>query len=334
MSEVSPDLFLDVVLSYQKTAAIKAALALDLFTVVAQDGTNLDRIAARTGASKRGVRILCDYLTVQGFMEKHEGRYVLTPATSMFLTASSPAYMGSIVDFLASPEMISLWLDDPVAFVQKGGSEGLGSIAPDHPIWVKFAKAMVPFVWPVTQAVAANVRSWPNPPKRVLDVAAGHGMFGIALALQVPGAEITALDWKAVIAVAQENARAAGLSSRYHPLAGSAFETDWGSGFDLVLLANFLHHFDRETCVKLLVKARRSLTPKGRVIAVDLVPNEDRVSPPFPAMFSFMMLGSTPSGDAYTAAQFEEMGAAAGFARTTIGPIPPTPESMIAFDLA
>ena len=64
MAEVSPDLFLDAVLGFQKTAAVKAALALDLFTAVAEENGELDRVAVRTGASERGIRILCDYLTV------------------------------------------------------------------------------------------------------------------------------------------------------------------------------------------------------------------------------------------------------------------------------
>ena len=53
-------------------------------------------------------------------------------------------------------------------------------------------------------------------------------------------------------------------------------------------------------------------------MAVDLVPKPDRISPPFPAMFSYMMLGTTPRGDAYTAREYEEMGGAAGFETVTI----------------
>src|SRR3954449_703185 len=162
MAEPTPDLFLDAVLGFQKTAALKAALALDLFTAVAQESGDLDRIAARTGAAVRGIRMLCDYLTVQGFLTKSQGRYGLTPSTEVFLTTSSPAWMGSIVEFMASPEMISLWLDDPVSYVRHGGAAGLGSIAPDHPVWVKFARAMVPFIRPAAQAVAEAVRGWPT----------------------------------------------------------------------------------------------------------------------------------------------------------------------------
>jgi 2-polyprenyl-3-methyl-5-hydroxy-6-metoxy-1,4-benzoquinol methylase len=334
MADISPDHFIDSVLGYQKTAALKAALALDLFTVISQTGGDLDQVAAQTGAVVRGVRMLCDYLTVQGFLEKEKGRYRLTAATQTFLTTSSPAWIGSIVDFMASPEMTSLWLDDPVAFVKKGGSTGLANIASDHPVWVKFAEAMVPFVRPVAVALAAKVAAWVPPPRRVLDIAAGHGIFGICVAQAVPEAEVTAIDWQAVLAVAQKNAQAAGVSKRYRMVPGSAFEVDWGEGFDLVLLTNFLHHFDRKICVGLLEKARKSLKPKGQALAVEFVPNEDRVSPPFPAMFAFMMLGSTPDGDAYTSRELKNMGLEAGFRKVSVEPVPPTPQSLVTFELA
>src|SRR4051812_37855672 len=113
---------------------------------------------------------------------------------------------------------------------------------------------------------------------------------------------------------------------------GSAFAVDWGSGYDLVLLTNFLHHFDQETCVGLLERARKSLGEGGRVLGVEFVPNVDRVSPPFAAMFAFAMLGSMPSGDAYTAREFETMGRAAGFARVRVEALPPTPQSLVTFE--
>jgi hypothetical protein len=83
--------------------------------------------------------------------------------------------------------------------------------------------------------------------------------------------------------------------------------------------------------MRILARARKSLTSDGRVLAIEMVPNSDRVSPPFPAMFSYMMLGSTPSGDAYTAHELEEMGRKAGFAAMSIRPLPPSPMSLVAF---
>lgn len=115
---------------------------------------------------------------------------------------------------------------------------------------------------------------------------------------------------------------------------GSAFDTDWGSGFDLVLLANFLHQLDQDGCVTLLRKARTSLVSGGRAVAVEFLLNEDRVSPRFSAMFAFQMLGSTPQGEAYTAREFEDMGRAAGFSSVIVKPLPPTPQSLILFEQA
>ena len=81
---------------------------------------------------------------------------------------------------------------------------------------------------------------------RVLDIAAGHGLFGIEIAKANPKAEIVALDWENVLTVAKENAAAAGVSDRYQTIVGSAFDVD--RNYDLGLLTNFLHHFDTPTC--------------------------------------------------------------------------------------
>ena len=331
MTEISPDLFLDAALGYQKTAAIKAAVALDLFTIVSLSGGALEDVAERTGAAVRGVRILCDYLTLHGFLERKDDHYQTTPSTETFLTTTSPAWLGGSVDFLAAPEVMSLWLADPVSYVRNGGSAGLAHLAPDHPIWVKFARAMAPMMSPVAEALADEIAAWRSPPGRLLDVAAGHGLFGITLARMFPQLEVTAIDWDAVLAVARQNAAEAGVAARYRTHAGSAFDVEWGWDFDVVLLTNFLHHFDKETCTGLLAKARESLAAGGRVVAVDLVPDAERRSPPFAAAFPFMMLASTPAGDAYTALEFEDMGRSAGFTECVVRTLAPTPMSLVIF---
>jgi O-methyltransferase domain/Dimerisation domain len=329
---ISPDHFLNDLLGYQKTAALKGAIELDLFSALAAEDGDLEQVSKRIGASERGIRILCDYLTVNGFLEKEHGRHRLTPSSQSFLTRASPAYLGGIVDFLASPEMIGLWLTDPSSFVRKGGSLGLANLAPDNPVWIKFARAMVPFVAPIASMISSEIAAWPMQPKQVLDIAAGHGLFGISLAEAIPSLQVTAIDWPAVLAVAHENASAAGIARRYRTIAGSAFDVDWGEGYDIVLLTNFLHHFDRDTCIDLLSRARRALSTGGRVLAVEFVPNDDRVTPPVPAMFAYMMLGSTPSGDALTASDLEDIGRQAGFTGMVFKAAGPTPETLVWFE--
>ena len=151
------------------------------------------------------------------------------------------------------------------------------------------------------------------------------------MAKAVPGAAVTAVDWQAVLEVAHANAERAGLAGRYHLCPGSAFDVDWGTGFDLVLLPNFLHHFDHDTCVAVLRRVRAGLAPRGRTLAVEFVPNEDRVSPPFPAMFALIMLATTPQGDAFTRADYEAMARDAGYAGVNVTPLPPTPQSLVEF---
>ena len=138
-----------------------------------------------------------------------------------------------------------------------------------------------------------------------------------------------ALDWAKVLEVATENARKAGVADRHSTIIGSAFEADFGNGYDLVLLTNFLHHFDEATNIGLLMKVHAALKPGGRVATLEFVPNEDRVSPLVPATFSLIMLGETEHGDAYTFAEFEQMFKNAGFSRSELHELPPGPGRLV-----
>ncbi len=130
-SAPSPILFFDTVNAYQRTAAIKAALELDLFTGIGEGKQSAAELAQRCEASARGMRILCDYLVVIGFLIKQDGSYSLTSDSAMFLDRRSHAYMGGAVEFLLSP-LLSEGFRDIAAAVRQGGTilpEG-GSVAP------------------------------------------------------------------------------------------------------------------------------------------------------------------------------------------------------------
>ena len=81
----TPVLFFDTVNAFVRTEAIKAAIELDLFTAIAQAAQTPADLALRCKAAERGVRILCDYLTVVGMLTKSGGRYALTPESATFL---------------------------------------------------------------------------------------------------------------------------------------------------------------------------------------------------------------------------------------------------------
>ncbi len=325
-----PVLLWDTFNAYQRTAALDAAIDLDLFTGVAEGHRTSVQLAAFCKGSERGVRILCDYLTIIGLLSKDEGGYGLTPTSAVFLNRHSPAYSGTISQFVNLPEMVSAFtkLAD---VVRKGRTAlpGKGTVDPEDPVWVVFAKSMTPMIAPTTDFVASLVNGAGHGKARVLDIAAGHGLFGISVARQNPEAEIVALDWPTVLEIARENARKAGVHTRYQLLPGDAFAVDFKGPYDAVLLTNFLHHFSQATCVSLLRKIHASLKPGGRLVTLEMVPNEDRVSPPIPAAFSLIMLADTLDGDAYTFSQLSDMYKAAGFGQSQIFPVPNSPEAAI-----
>jgi ubiquinone/menaquinone biosynthesis C-methylase UbiE len=326
----SPQLFFQTINAHQRTEALKAAIELDVFTAIGEGNTTAAQIAKRCQTSERGMRILCDFLTIHGMLSKQDGHYGLTLDSATFLDKRSPAYLGGAIEFMCSP-MLTEGSKHIAEAVRKGGTamENDGTIGPDHPVWVKFARGMAPMMALPAQLITKLVDPNPSRKLRILDIAAGHGLFGIAFATNNPQAEITAVDWKAVLEVAKENAQKAGVGERYKTIEGSAFEVEFGSGYDLVLLTNFLHHFDPPTNETLLRKVRNALADGGRAVTLEFVPNDDRVSPPDAAGFSMMMLSGTPSGDAYTFAELERMFSNAGFSRSTLHPLPPTIQQVV-----
>lgn len=319
----SPALFFQTVNAHQRTEVLRTAIELELFTAIAEGMRTPSSIAQRCGASERGVRMLADSLTVAGFLNKEKSEYTLTPDSSVFLDKRSPAYLGGTMDFMLSQPLIE-GFKKLTGAVRKGGTvvSEKGTVEAEHPEWVTFARSMVPLMKGPAEWIANWVSQKAPHTRKVLDVAASHGIFGVEIAKKVPQAEITALDWVNVLTVAQENAEAAGIKDRFHTLPGSAFEVNLGHGFDLVLLPNFLHHFDVPTCQAFLKKVHACLNKEGQVITLEFVPNEDRVSPPAMADFGLIMLATTPSGDAYTFSEYDRMFRNAGFNKSEMHDVP------------
>jgi cyclopropane fatty-acyl-phospholipid synthase-like methyltransferase len=188
---------------------------------------------------------------------------------------------------------------------------------------------MGPMMIPAARGAAELVKIDSSCDGKILDIAASHAAYGIAMAEKNPRAHLVALDWEAVLTVATENAHAAGLGDRFSTIVGDAFAVDLGSGYDVVLVPNFLHHFNRADCVRFLHRVQAALVAGGQVVIVEFVPNEDRVTPPPAASFSLVMLGTTPEGDAYTFAEYQSMLTEAGFKAASLHPLPPTAESAV-----
>lgn len=321
--QLNPALIFETLQAHQKTSALRTAIELGLFTAIGEGANTAAVLAQGCNASERGIRILCDYLVVMGFLTKEAQRYALTPDSAAFLDRRSPAYMGGITGFIATDDYVARFRN-LTAVVRKGRAldDERSTSAPDNSHWVAFARSMAPLQRPFAEAMAQLLNADAGEKCKVLDIAAGHGIFGVTLAKHNPNAEIYALDWPAVLQVAKENAEAAGVASRHHQIPGSVFEVDLGSGYDLILLTGFLHHFDPSEIDTLLRKVHAALAPNGRAVTLDFVPNEDRVSPPLPASFSLVMLVNTRAGDAYPFSEYESMFRKAGFSHSERHPGP------------
>ena len=292
----TPERFFNAINAYELTEAMKAAIEVELFTAIAEGNTAAATIAKRCDAAERGVRILCDFLTIHGFLTKEGTEYALAPDAALFLDRHSRAYLGTAMEFLLTRRVREGHARLAEAVRRGGTALGEGTLERENPDWVKFAEAMMPLMHGPSEIMAAELRKGGEAHK-VLDIAASH-----------------------VLEVAMKNAQAMGVVDRYPLLPGSAFETDFGGDYDLVLIPNFLHHFDPPTCTTFMRKVYAALKPGGRAAIAELVPNPDRVTPPTAAAFSMMMLATTPTGDAYTFAELESISKNAGFVRVELAP--------------
>ena len=201
--------------------------------------------------------------------------------------------------------------------------------AAENPDLVRFARAMVPIMALPARRAAELVARAENAALEVLDIAAGHGMFGIEVGRRFDRARIFALDWAPVLNVARANADAAGLGALYFAIPGNAFSVPLGGPYDVILVPNFLHHFSANENIAFLRRLRAALQPNGMVVTVEFVPDAERVTPPIPAGFALTMLLLTESGDAYTFDELKDMFRQAGFSRSELHGLAPSPEAAI-----
>ena len=325
----SAEIVFDTLFAYQRSAALKSAIDLDIFTAIDKGARTASAVASQCGASERGTRILCDFLATLGLLTKSDGNYQLTPEAAAFLSKQSPAYLGTTARFLMRPELKNNF-EQLTEAVRLGGLPPAANniVSEENPIWIEFARSMMPMMVPAAHAIVDLVGASSGATLKVLDIAAGHGLFGITIAQRNPRAEIVAVDWRSVLSLAEENARSARVHDRYRTLPGDAFKVDFGGGYDVALVTNFLHHFDEPKCIEFLRKVHAALDANGRVVVLEFVPNEDRVSPPMPARFSLTMLAETPGGDAYTFRELRRQLETAGFRNVSSHPLP-TPQMVL-----
>jgi hypothetical protein len=161
---MTPQLFFDTLTGFQRSEAIKSAVELDVFTRIGEGNKTAQAISDACGASERGTRILCDSLTVMGFLNKNNGEYELTEMSAMFLNRHSQAFVGDAAHFLMSP-MQKRGFDDLTNAIRNGGSSITeeGSLDPESPMWVLFARGMTGMMMVTEFSASASRKNFRTP---------------------------------------------------------------------------------------------------------------------------------------------------------------------------
>jgi len=312
------DHIFETIRCFRKSLLLKTAIELDVFSVIAQGKNTLQDIAAYIHTPEKGLGALLNALVICGFLQKNEDKNTNTEASELFLSTSSTTYLGNTCLFYFNVE--SKYWETLTDAVKQGGAIANETTAPENPVWVTYASDLghSPLFKQITQNLTSVLQLKPEQRVKVLDIAAGHGMIGIMFAQQNPRAEIVAVDWKPVLQVAKDNATKNGVIDRYSCIEGDAFQVDFGTDYDFVLLSNFVHHFDIATNITLLQKVHKSLKPGGKVAIVDTFLNDDQVSPAASVMFNLTLVVTTKHGATFTGKETELMLSKAAFYNITL----------------
>jgi SAM-dependent methyltransferase len=309
---VTPERLMQTMWGYAPPLILAAAVRNGVFDVLAEGPKPIEEIAARTGASERGLRSILNALTGLGFLSREGSQYRLTPESDAFLVSGRPAYFGGM--FAHNQRLVRVWLD--LADVVKTGKPA--SALNQEETGSEFFQELVVPLFSVNLAPARilgkelGIASLERP-YRVLDLAAGSGVWGIGVAQQSPLVTVTAVDWPAVLSVTRQFAERNEMAERFSYIGGDLAEADFGSGYDLAILGHILHSEGEQRSRQLLRKTFGALAPGGRLAIAEYLVNDDRTGPPMGLIFGVNMLLNTAEGDTFSFEEISRWLAEAGF---------------------
>jgi ubiquinone/menaquinone biosynthesis C-methylase UbiE len=293
---------------------LEAALRWQVFDVLAAGPKTAEEVASATGVSARGARALLDGLVGLEFLTRDGDRFALAPGAETLLVSSSPEFAGGIFRH-ASRQMIPHWLHltdsvgsgKPAISVNQEGQGG--------EFFREFVEDLFGMGYPAAKALADALKvAEAKGPVNVLDIAAGSGVWSVALAERSPQVRVTVVDWPAVVPVCQKVTARRGVADRYRYVPGDLLAVDYGTGYNVATLGHILHSEGERRSRALLKKVFAALAPGGTVVIAEMVPNEDRTGPPQALMFALNMLVHTDEGDVFTFGQMSAWLKEAGFA--------------------
>jgi ubiquinone/menaquinone biosynthesis C-methylase UbiE len=323
--DVSPDRIMQFAWGYAPPLIMEAAIQNGVFDAVDAGPKTVGETATATGASERGLRAIMNALVGLGLLAKSaDEQYSLTPESAAFLVSSKPSYMGGFLR-RASTHMVPRWLE--LSDIVRTGQSKVQ--ANQETTGVEFFQGFVadlfPLSYPATQVLATDLGlDKATAPVRVLDIAAGSGVWGIGLAKRSPQVSVTAVDWAGVLDVTRNMVGKHGLTDRFTFIAGDLNTGDFGSGYNVATLGHILHSEGEQRSRALVKKVFQALAPGATIAVAEFLVNDDRTGPPNGLIFAVNMLMGTDAGDTWSFNEIAGWLKEAGFenARTLESPGP------------
>ncbi len=304
---LSPERIMQMAWGYAPPLILETAIRHRVFDVLDGGPLSLGEIAQATGASERGLAAILNVLVGLDFLAKDaNGQYALTPESAAFLVSSKPGFQGGLIrhtsehllpKWLRLHEIVAVGAPDAAVNRQETGSA----------FFENFVNDIFPMSYPAAQDLAHYLRlDLMSGPVSVLDLAAGSGVWGIALAQSAPAVSVRAVDWPGVLPVTRKTVARFGLADRFAFTAGDLLEADFGAGHHVATLGHILHSEGAERSQVLLQKTFAALAPGATIAIAEFLVNADRTAPVNGLIFAVNMLVNTENGDTYS---FEEIAA-------------------------
>lgn len=324
---VTPERIQQFAWGYAPPLIIEAALKHGVFDLLAEGVDTVDAVAARSGASVRGLRSIMNALVgLQLLTKDANGRYGLAPDTAAFLVRGRPGFLGGLIGHTSS-QLLPKWLTLGEVVRTGRPAHSVNQEQTGTAFFHDFVEDLFPMGYMAAQRLAEVLRvADATRPVRVLDLAAGSGVWGIALAQRSPQVRVTAVDWPGVLDVTRRVAARFGLADRFTFVPGDLQTASFGDGYDIATLGHILHSEGEVRSRALLQKTFDAMAPGGTIAIAEFLVDDTRTGPLGGLLFGVNMLVNTDEGDTFS---FNEIGAwlrAAGFEEPRLVDVPaPSP---------
>lgn len=325
--QVTPERIMQMAFGYAPTLMIEAAVKHGVFDVLDESPKTIEETAASTGASERGLRAIMNGLVGLDFLTKDaDGRYSLTPESAAFLVSTSPAYHGMFFSH-TSEQILPHWMQLTEIVRTGRPAQAVNQEGGGAAFFTEFVESLFPLGYRASQILGEELKI---PEARneisVLDLAAGSGVWSIALAQQSPNVCVTAIDWAGVIPTTRRVAERFGVADRFDFLESDLLEANFGTNHTIATLGHILHSEGADRSRQLLQKTFDSLAPGGTIAIAEFLVNKERTAPPQGLIFAVNMLVNTEAGDTFSFEEIAEWLTECGFENPRLLEVPaPSP---------